>query len=608
MVAWLCLVGLLSVGPDLVVAAPGSPSGRELPYRFLLVIGDQWTDEASCLIDGPSEFSALVTLLKTWGLPFDILRLDQQRFDPYYIMDREGRPRYGTILWDAGPAGLEGKDLRLLPTLVEQAGVNLVVLGDTLAVPAVSQLAGVECSGSCHSGAGLTWIGRHFITRGVMAKADDFARSKPAGCKTVVKQATVAARRGADAFLTVRELAGGGRVAWLGADRPSMQIGLQVVRDLLKRSLVWAQGYALYAEYPHAVMLIMDDIGTSDRTYLPYWHYRTLNEEDTRRGLIEPLRRHKAVLIQDVITGYVERKTHRVVVPWTQRVTDELDGRTLHDYPSAKRGLEAGLRAGVFEIQCHGYTHMLPDLESPPGPFRTVPMDDKVPSGFDVEFGDSLRKQDVPAITQRFLLQRGLEYLRKDFGVEPLFVMGGGGGWSRAYAHHSARIAAEMGFGLGDLGGMQRYLGRDLVIANMAPIVLRGSWAYNKPLPLHIPWTVDSPSWIVFHDRDISLDITAAQRLLESLGPGVRYMSANEYAGYLHAQVEGEPAAGALVALRLRYDDHYCRYFATHASQWTLHLSDQARSKLGGSCPERRLINIPQGLGPHRVPLRPDAR
>jgi hypothetical protein len=40
---------------------------------------------------------------------------------------------------------------------------------------------------------------------------------------------------------------------------------------------VWAIGYALYAEYQKSILLFMDDFGISDRTYLPYWHYRTLN-------------------------------------------------------------------------------------------------------------------------------------------------------------------------------------------------------------------------------------------------------------------------------------------------------------------------------------------
>ena len=55
---------------------------RVLPYRFLLVISDQWKDPASYLVDGGGEFQVLVSLLKAWGLPFEILRLDQQKLRP----------------------------------------------------------------------------------------------------------------------------------------------------------------------------------------------------------------------------------------------------------------------------------------------------------------------------------------------------------------------------------------------------------------------------------------------------------------------------------------------------------------------------------------------
>jgi hypothetical protein len=369
------------------------------------------------------------------------------------------------------------------------------------------------------------------------------------------------------------------------------------VRDLLKRSLVWAQGYALYAEYPRTVMLFMDDIGTSDRTYLPYWHYRTLDEESIRKGLIEPLKRRKAVLMQDVLTGYVDRKARRIANPWKQQVIDEIDGKTLHDYQSAKRGLDAGLREGVFEIQCHGYTHMLPDLESPPGPFWTAAMDGAGTLGFDEEFSDRMRNREVPAITQRYLLERALEYIRMDFGVRPLFVINGGSGWSRSYPNNSPRIAAEMGFGLSHFGA-PGYLGRDLVIPSMEPVVLKGSWAYDQKLPTGIPWTIDAPFWLVFHDRDVSLDSSALERLLTHFGDGVRYMSANEYCAYLHARVERDEETPSLAVF---YDDHYCRYFESHESTWVLHVSDETRREW--KVAERQTVTIPKGLGRHIVRL-----
>jgi len=125
--------------------AVGAADERQtLPYRFLLVISNQWKDPASYVIEGGGEFQVIATLLKTWGLPFDVLRLDQQRLDRYHMIDREGRPLYGTIIWDADPSGLEGKDLSFLPSLVKDFGVNLVILGDTVSAPEAANLAGLD--------------------------------------------------------------------------------------------------------------------------------------------------------------------------------------------------------------------------------------------------------------------------------------------------------------------------------------------------------------------------------------------------------------------------------------------------------------------------------
>ena len=586
---------LLRAACVLLLCAAALSAAAPLPYRFLLVVDKQWKDPASKLIEPGGEFPAVVTLLKTWGLPFDILRLDQQRFDRYYLLDREGRPRYGTIIWDAAPGTGDPRDMALLTSLVNGDGLGLVVLGDTIATPEAAAAAGLEYRGPYRLSDGLTIAADHFITQGLQERAGEFPSADGSyipGTHVAVKDATVLASRGRLPFLTVR-----GRTVWLGADRASVQIARQIVRDLFKRSLVHAQGYALIAEYPKSMLLFMDDFGTSDRTYLPYWHYRTLDENAIRQGLIEPLKRHHAVLMEDIVSGYVDRKNRRIVSPWTQQVIDEIDGKTLHDYVSAKRGLDAGVREGVLEIQSHGYTHMLPDLESPPGPFWDAPMDGAGTLGFDEEFGDRLRNRDVPAITQRFLMERGLEYIRRDFGAVPLFVINGGSGKSLSYPHHSARLAAEMGFGLGHFNAVW-YLGKDLALA-MESIVHTGGWGHNRPIP-EIAWSTDAPHFLVFHDRDISIDTTAAERLLTGLGPGIRYMTANEYAGYLHAAAERDAATGSLV---LNYDEHYCRYFAGHTSTWVLHLSDETRRGLKTGAPATRAIVIPKGTGRHVVPL-----
>jgi hypothetical protein len=594
-----------SVSLALVLCAalshPAAAGDRNLPYRFLLVISDQWKDPASYLIDGGGEFQVLASLLKTWGLPFEILRLDQQRFDRYYLFDRDGQPRFGTIIWDAGPGGMvEGKDISLLPRLVKETGMNLVILGDTVQLPELSSLAGLSYVSEYRLTDAVNFSGDHFITRGMAGREKDLLTGtswEVPGSKVEAKDASVLVKRLHLPFLTAKEYSGGGRVVWLGAHRGSTQIANQLVRDLFKRSLVWAQGYALYADYQKSAMLFMDDFGTSDRSYLPYWHYKTLDEEMIRKGLIEPLKRHNAVLMEDVITGYIDRKGQRIANPWKQQVIDEIDGKTLHDYVSAKKGLDAGLKEGVLEIQCHGYTHMLPDLESPPGPFWTAPMDGTGTLGFDEEFSDRLRNREVPAITQRYLMERGLENIAKDFGVVPLFVINGGSGWSKSYPNNSNRLAAELGFGVSHFNA-PGYLGKDIVIADLQPVVQQGSWQHDHKVPIgdEIPWSPDGPYWMIFHDRDISRDITAAERLLTGLGQGVRYLSANEFSAYLHTRVARDEASGGLA---LQYDDHYCKYFGTHESKWVLHLSDELRR----GAPEKRTITIPPGIGKRVIPL-----
>ncbi|MBI4875824.1 MAG: hypothetical protein HY822_14405, partial [Acidobacteria bacterium] len=472
---WLRLLTAL-----LLVAASAAPAGETpaLPYRFLLVISDQWKDPASHVIEEGGEFHVLAALLKTLGLPFDILRLDQQRLDAYHLLDRDGRPRYGTVIWDAGPGEL---DPGCVPELVSRQGVNLVVLADTVAVPGISELAGVRYVSDFASPDSLALARPHFITRELDGREKSFPPPggyRP-GNKVVAEGATVLLARGPHPFLTVREWAGGGRVVWLGAHRSNLQIRLPWLRDLFKRSLVWAQGYALYREYPRTMLLFMDDMGTADKTFLSYWSYRTPSEEEIRKGLIEPLKRHKAVLMQNVNTGFVDRQGRRVLNPWKQtHVNDAIQPGRVHDFASTKRGLDAGLREGVFEIQSQGWTHMLPDLDSPPGPWWDAPMDGVGSLGWWTEFGDPVRKKEIPAITQMVHMRRSLEQIREDFGVTPLFLMRGGGGFGRSYPNHTARIAAQLGFGLSELAG-DEYLGWDYVI-NLQPVLSRGGWAWDQ--------------------------------------------------------------------------------------------------------------------------------
>ncbi len=99
---------------------PGSPSDTRSvttmqetkPFRVLVVIGDQWTDPFSYNIDTRRvrgrEFTDVVSMLKVWGVPFDILRLDEQRLQINRFLDGMAKPKYGSIIWMADPEKLEG--------------------------------------------------------------------------------------------------------------------------------------------------------------------------------------------------------------------------------------------------------------------------------------------------------------------------------------------------------------------------------------------------------------------------------------------------------------------------------------------------------------------
>lgn len=593
LVRWVVLAGLVVV--TLRAAAPQSA----LPYRFLLVVGDQWKDETSTLIDRPADFQVIAALMKSWGLPFDILRLDQQQLDRYHLLDREGRSRYGAIIWAAAPAAAKERDLALIGKLVHDHGAGLIAIGDAMAAPEIAAVTGLSYVSEYRSADGLTFGREHFITRGLAGAEKSFMANTGhslTGRKVTAPAENVIASRGAQPFLTARQF-GQGRAVWLGAERTLGQLEKQIVRDLLKRALVWTQGYALYREYGRSVIMFTDDFGASDKTALSYWHYRTPSEEEIRRGLIEPLQRRGAVIDVNVITGYADRKTGRILVPWTQRVADEIDPQTTHDFPSTRRGLEAGIKAGVFQIESHGWTHMLPDLESPPGPWWTAPMDGTGSLEWYNEFGDNLRKRDIPAIVQQGHMHRSLEHIREDFGVVPLILRPGGSLFSHSFPSNTARIAAQAGFAL-TTGAVVFFLSPERVIL-LEPVSRKFGWAFDRKLTAKdIPWSDDAPHWVGSHDRDLAMDSGAFARLLSDLGPDVRYIHGREYAAYLHARVQRTEGDG--LALALDYDPHYCAFFATHESRWTLHVSDETRQafKLGD---EKQFIDVPRGTKRHVV-------
>jgi len=591
------------------------------PYRALVVV-ERWSDPGSVLVDHEKDdFQPVAALLKAWSIPFDIFRLDQQHLDAAYLFDRSGKARYGVVVWLADSLSYKDQNLACLEEAA-RAGTSLLVVTSRFLDPALERLLGLKYKEAYRAPDPLRVTHPHFITRELAAQKLDSLEIheeswtgpwvEPRGAEILISQ-------GRHPLLTVNQLKEGSSAIWMAPPNLRDLRDSAYWRVLFFRALVWSLGYVVRpnVDYSHRIEIEMDDWGTSDKGFLSYWRYLEPSEETLREHLIAPLQKQHATVSANVITGYVDRKTKRILSPWTQEFTD-LYG--LHqNFASTQRGLKAAVAAGVLEIQSHGWTHMLPDLDSPPGPWWTADLDGEASAGgWYTEFGDERRGIEIPAIVQLFHIQRSFEYLKADFGQRPLELRPGGGAWSKSYTNQTGLLAAKAGFGIFHAEPyFYYYLDHDLVL-DMTGIAAQAATGYDRPLHAELwPLHPDGPLMIVFHDRDIAFQPEFIERLLAALPAGYETISTNQYVGFLHSRIESTATDGWQLAFL--YDEPYCAYFASHPSSWRVWLSDPVRERLrslhslviavdgktvstanaADLIDESLTIDIPAGLGQH---------
>ena len=89
--------------------------GLALPFRVIVIIGDQWQDTLSYMVTtpepldeysgyfrkpdvpGPIDFYHLMILLKSWAIPFDLVRMGQQFLDRNIFLGPDRKPLYGKL-------------------------------------------------------------------------------------------------------------------------------------------------------------------------------------------------------------------------------------------------------------------------------------------------------------------------------------------------------------------------------------------------------------------------------------------------------------------------------------------------------------------------------
>jgi hypothetical protein len=620
------LLGFVAI-PQVSHAAvsASSPAIDMKPYRVLLVVEHGSDPYGLVIASDVDRFQPVAALLKAWSVPFDILRLDQQHLDGSYLFRRSGKIRYGAVIWLADLSSYGTQNLESLEQAT-RAGTSLIAIDSRVLNPTLNKLLGLKFREFYTSTDAFHVNQKHYITRKIAAgryalptHSHDYANRlwiQPTSAEVLLAQDQ-------HPVLTVNQVSPGVSALWLGPSGVTAVCSSIFWRNLLFRSLVWALGYAVVpnVDYSHRIIFELDDWGTADKGFLSYWRYLEPNEETIRQDLVVPLERHHATAALEMDTGYVDRKSKRIVSPWVQDFTD-LYGLQ-QNYASTKEGIQEAANAGVVDIESHGWTHMDPDLDSPPGPWWTADIQGEASVvGWYAEFEDQRRDQEIPAATQIYHMERSLEYLQKDFGRQALELKPGNNGWSKSRFNDTAALATRVGFGLFHGDSATYYLDHGLALdmANVIPDFNTGYDLLEELHPERWPNHPDGPVILGFHDRDIALDHDFMEQLFAALPANYNTLGPNQYIGILHTQISSSSGSDSL-ELTFTQDNHYCSYFANHPSSWQLWLSDPLLGQLAAARLEISIdgkpsriaaadfrdgtltIDLPPGLGSHILKL-----
>jgi hypothetical protein len=664
----LCLTGMIACGETESPSTDDRPPGIQdqpavKPFRVLVIIGDQWTDPLSYNIDTRrvegDEFIDVVSMLKIWGIPFDILRLDQQRLQINRFLDGEAKPNYGCVIWMADPNKLEGyaAHFQTLKRAVEEYGISMIALFDNITTKDVADLVGVEYRSLTSMEFSETEdkyviMGNHYITNEVAGivlpdekhrapasiPAADF--NTPASIEPLEHQAPInivlctasdsvriLGTVGAIPQLVVRDISDETKVIWIGGGKEWFR-KYPVMRSIFRKSLVYTIGYGIFNDnFENGFIFIMDDVGCSEHAWSLRWHYPTPSRETLVKYLVEPLEKHGLIMVQNITPGYANPETKMIEDPWSVKPFKDVFGNW-QDYGSTKAGLVEGLERGVFEIQPHrAWSHMNWDLDSPPGPWWDSPIDGEMAKTDWYNEVVDVRREAVPVPSNDllFIYRTGIDAIKKAFGVTPLAAEVRPVAELREGTHggdDNGRVAAIAGLGV----SRECYVGIDRTI-EFSMMMPEQFTCHDLDLTVQ----TDSKADTTDAGWNALLEMSTEQLLSSKIAGGRRinlidntdwidahkdkyWMGFNETCAYLHARIAENSENG--FGIEFNYDAHYCKYFENKTSRWTLELSDaflnnwgtgtsvlidgsKTRTVLG----QKQVLEIPAGLGRHKIDI-----
>ena len=234
------------------------------PFQVLVIIGDQWEDPASYMVTIPKpleeysgyftnpevpgqvDFHHLMVLLKSWAIPFDVVRLDQQFLDRYMFLDMDGNPKYGTIIWDVNNSDkLLNPDYSIIQEMVQNYGIGFIALSDHIFPSEIQSLLGLKYNGCWESNKLMEVTGSHFLTKGLnpVFRIDE-RDGTDYGLGTHLKRQQVEVLNGTVTLVkqgpypqaTAKIFTSGARTVWIGNDYNNM-FYFQDIRTLLRRAI-----------------------------------------------------------------------------------------------------------------------------------------------------------------------------------------------------------------------------------------------------------------------------------------------------------------------------------------------------------------------------------
>jgi hypothetical protein len=405
------------------------------------------------LIEKEGLLKNLSILLKSWCIPYDIVNLNCEILNSYYFVDYKLSPKYGAIIWIAGiDKDYPFEFIEPLNRAVKQFNIPLIIMGNTVWHHILQELCGLEIMGQTKCKEPIQIKKKNPIIKQITETPpvyNTLPLIKISNCQVLVAQ-------GGNPLLTLR-IINNTQVYWIFTDMYHF-LEEEFERDWLKNLLLQCKGYLVYKNWTNYVLMRMDDPGSIQCAWDKNWHYPTLTREQINLHLITPLKKHKAILTIFTVPGIINSENKQIEPGWNNQFTDYYGN--FQDFPSTKLGLDDGIEQGVFEIQSHGLTHMLPDLLSFPGTWFNNIKTQTESVGWYREFYDELRKKDIPAMIQLNRMKLSKEWLKEQFGKETCAFIPGGWAMSKSQENNTRIIASEAGFGWCD-----GYLDKNLVIS-----------------------------------------------------------------------------------------------------------------------------------------------